>query len=192
MVFLAIRVGGIVWVMETRPGLLPLAFVFTATNLLEQALMALLCFRFLPGLRLSHRLIDRTTLREVKGYSVDAFLAMLAGRITVQTGAIVVGGFLTVAAAAHYALAARLVEVAKNFLRSATTTLTPAVSQREAAGDFEGVRRVLLDGTRWVLYLVLPIHIGLLAFGRPFFTRWVGGWEYAAWCFPAMAVLARR
>src|SRR5579883_2627297 len=187
---LAVRVGGIVWVMETRPGLLPLAFVFTATNLLEHAIMAALCFRFLPGLQLSHRLVDRVTLKRVRGYSVDAFLAMLAGRITVQTGAIVVGGFLTVAAAAHYALAARLVDMAKNLLRSATTTLTPAVSEREATGDLDGVRSVLLDGTRWVLYLVLPIHLGLLAFGRPFFARWVGGPQYAEWCFPAMAVLS--
>jgi O-antigen/teichoic acid export membrane protein len=189
LAFLALRVGGVVWVMETRPGLLPLAFVFTLTNLAEHAAATLLCFRFLPGLALSAKLIDRATLREVKGYSVDAFLAMLAGRITVQTGAVIVGGFLTVAAAAHYALAARLVELAKNLLRSATTTLTPAVSQREATGDLDGVRRVLLDATRWVLYLVLPIHLGLLAFGLPFFARWVGP-QYAEWCFPAMAVLS--
>ena len=37
--------------------------------------------------------------------------------------------------------------------------------------------------------LVLPIHLGLLAFGRPFFARWVGA-PYAEWCFPAMAVLS--
>lgn len=190
LAFLLVRVGGIVWVMETRPGLLPLAFVYTATNILEHAAAALLCFRLLPGLKLSAKLIDRETLREVKGYSVDAFLAMLAGRVTVQTGAVIVGGFLTVAAAAHYALAARLVELAKNLLRSATTTLTPAVSQREATGDLDGVRRVLLDATRGVLYLVLPIHLGLLAFGRPFFARWVGGPQYAEWCFPATAVLS--
>jgi O-antigen/teichoic acid export membrane protein len=126
----------------------------------------------------------------VKGYSVDAFLAMLAGRITVQTGAIVVGGFLTAAAAAHYAVASRLVDMAKNLLRSATTTLTPAVSEREAIGDFDGVRRVLFMGTRWVLYLVLPVHLGMLFFGRPFLTRWIGGAQYADWCFPAVAILS--
>ena len=49
--FLALRVGGIVFAMETRPGLLPLAVVFTLTNLLEHAAMAVLAFRFLPGLR---------------------------------------------------------------------------------------------------------------------------------------------
>jgi O-antigen/teichoic acid export membrane protein len=190
LVFLALRVGGIVYAIETQPGLWSLAVVFTITNLLEHAVMALLVFRFLPGLRLARRLVDRDTLHRVKGYSVDAFLAMLAGRITVQTGAIVVGGFLTVAAAAHYAIAARLVDMAKNLLRSVTTTLTPAVSEREASGDFDGVRRVLLDGTRWVLYLVLPIHLGMLFFGRPFLERWVGGSQYAEWCFPAMVILS--
>ena len=49
---------------------------------------------------------------------------------------------------------------------------------------------MLLDGTRWVLYLVLPIHLGMLSFGRPFLARWVGGPQYAEWCFPAMAVLS--
>src|SRR5262249_38329030 len=95
-----------------------------------------------------------------------------------------------VAAAAHYAVAVRLVELAKNLLRSATTTLTPAVSEREATGDLDGVRRVLLDATRWVLYLVLPIHLGLLVFGRPFLARWIGKPEYADWCFPATAILS--
>jgi O-antigen/teichoic acid export membrane protein len=190
LVCLAVRVAGIVWVMESRPGLLPLAVVFTITNLLEHGLMALLAYRYLPGLRLSHRLIDRATLKDVKGYSVDAFLAMLAGRVTLQTGAIVVGGFLTFAAAGHFAIAVRLVDMAKNLLRAATTTLTPAVSEREAAGDLDGVRRVLLTGTRAVLYLVLPVHLGLLFFGAPFLARWMGGPRFAEWCYPAMAILS--
>jgi len=126
----------------------------------------------------------------VKGYSVDAFLAMLAGRITVQTGAVVIGGFLAAASVTHYAIAARLVELAKNSLRSVTTTLTPAISEREARGDLEGIRRVLLDASRWVLYLVLPIHLGLLFFGRPFLSRWIGGPEYADRCFPTTAILS--
>jgi len=187
--FLAIRVFGIVYVMETTPGLLPLAVVYTVVNVLEHAAFAWLAFRFLPGLRIGRSLVDRSTLHRVKGYSVDAFLAMLAGRITVQTGAIVVGGFLTVAAAAHYAIAARLVELAKNLLRSVTTTLTPAVSEREAKGDRDGIRRVLLDGTRIVLYIVLPIHLGLMFFGAPFLARWIGGPQYAELCFPATAIL---
>jgi O-antigen/teichoic acid export membrane protein len=190
LAFLALRVGGIVFAMENRPGLLPLAVVFTVTNLLEHAAMAALAFRFLPGLRISAAGVTRETLRQARGYSVDAFLAMLAGRVTVQTGTIVVGAFLPMAAAGLYANAARLVELSKNLLRSVTTTLTPAVSEREARGDLDGVRRVLLGGTRWVLYLILPVHLGLLFFGRPFLARWLGGPQYADWCFPAVVILS--
>jgi O-antigen/teichoic acid export membrane protein len=49
---------------------------------------------------------------------------------------------------------------------------------------------VLLDGTRWVLYLVLPIHLGMLFFGRPFLERWIGGTQYADWCFPVVVILS--
>ena len=190
LVFLGVRVGGSVYVIETRPGLFPLAVVFTITNLLEHAVMAALSFRYLPGLRISRGLVDRATLKDVKGYSVDAFLAMLAGRITVQTAAIVVGGFMAIGAVAYYGTAMRLVEMAKNMLRAATTTLTPAVSEREARGDLDGVRRVLLVGTRWVLYLVLPIHLGLLFFGKPFIERYMKGQDFAGQSFPVLVILS--
>src|SRR5262249_17747850 len=49
LVFLGLRVGGVVYAMETRPGLWSLAVVFALTNLAEHAVMAALAFRFLPG-----------------------------------------------------------------------------------------------------------------------------------------------
>ena len=101
--------------------LLPLAVVFTLTNLLEHAAMAGLAFRFLPGLRVSAAGVTRETLRQVRGYSVDAFLAMLAGRITAQTGALVVGGFLGVVAAAHYAIATGMCVAGNASRRTAVT-----------------------------------------------------------------------
>jgi O-antigen/teichoic acid export membrane protein len=190
VVFLALRVGGVLLAMETRPGLLPLAVVYTLTNLLEHAAMAAIAFRFLPGLRISAAGVTRETLRQVRGYSVDAFLAMLAGRVTVRTGAIVVGGFVGVAAAAYYSIASKLVDMAKDLLRYATTTLTPAVSERETKGDHDGIRTVLLVGTRWVLYLVLPVHLGLLFFANPFLVAWMKDPQFAGWCFPTVAILS--
>jgi O-antigen/teichoic acid export membrane protein len=173
MVFLAIRTAGVVYVVTEHAGFLSLAVVFTAANLAEHAAMAALCFRFLPGMRLHPGLIDRATLRQVRGYSIDAFLAMLAGRVTVQTGAIVVGLFLPAGQVTIFATAARLVEYAKTLLRTVTTTLTPGVSAMEARGDDDGIRRLFLSTTRWVLYLVLPVNLGLWFFGKPFLVRWV-------------------
>lgn len=171
--FLAVRTIGVVWAMTEYGGLLPLAIVYTVVNIAEHATMGVLCFRFLPGLQFRFDLIDRATLREVRGYSVDAFLAMLAGRVTVQTGAIVAGLLLPGGQVTVFVVAARLVEYAKTLLRTITTTLTPGVSAMEARGDADGIRRLFLAGTRWVLYIVLPVNLGLWFFGRSFLIRWV-------------------
>jgi O-antigen/teichoic acid export membrane protein len=189
IVFLLLRTTGVIIAVNTGDGLLPLGVAYTVANLAEHGVMALLCFRFLPGLRFARQLVDRATLRQVRGYSADAFLAMLAGRVTVQTGAIVVGLLLPAGQVTFFVTAARLVEYAKTLLRTITTTLTPGVSALEARGDLPGIGRLLLNATRWVLYIVVPVNLGLWFFGKPFLARWVGP-EFVAGSFPAVAVLA--
>jgi O-antigen/teichoic acid export membrane protein len=190
VVFLALRVAGTVWVMETRPGLFWLGVVQVATNLAEHAVAGVLAVRALPGLRVGPGLVDRAALRTVGGYSRDAFVTMFAARVTNQTGPVVVGWRVGVVAAGWFANAFRLVETGKNALRSATATLTPAVSEREATGDLGGVRRVFLAGTRWALYVVLPVHLGILFYGRPFLHRWLGPPGYPDDCYRAAVILS--
>jgi O-antigen/teichoic acid export membrane protein len=189
IVFLALRTTAIVWTVNNTVGLLPLAVVFTVANIGEHAAFAVLAFRFLPGLRFGRSLVDRATLREVRVSSVDAFLAMLAGRITVQTGAIVVGLFLPAGAVTYFATASRLVEYAKTLLRTITATLTPGVSAMEARSDRAGIANLMTTATRWVLYLVLPVNVGLWLFGKPFLQRWVGP-EFVEGSYTAVAILA--
>jgi O-antigen/teichoic acid export membrane protein len=186
---LAARVTGMVAVVNDGGGLWPLAVVYTAVNLTEHAVMAGLCVRFLPGLRFRPSLVDRATLRDVRTYSVDAFLAMLAGRVTVQTGAILVGLMLPAGQVTFFATSARLVEYAKSLLRTITTTLTPNVAALEARGDHAAITRLFLTATRWVLYAVLPVNVGLVLFGGPFLRRWVGE-EFVAGSYPALVVLS--
>ena len=186
---LAFRTAGIVYVMRTQTGLFPLAVVYTIANVVEHVVMAGLCYRFLPGLQFSWRLVDRETFRQVRGYSTDAFLAMIAGRVTVQTGAILIGLFLPAGQVTFFVTAARLVEYAKTLLRTITATLTPGVSAMEARGDLAGIGRLVLTATRWVLYIVLPVNVGLWCFGGPFLHRWVGA-DFVGESFPAVAIMA--
>lgn len=189
LVGLGVRTGGIVWCLNHTTGLFPLAVVYTATNVLEHLAMAVVCHRTLPALRFRWRFVNRDTLGQVRGGSVDAFLAMLAGRVTLQTGAILIGLFLPGGQVTFFATAARLVEYAKSLLRTVTGTLTPGVSAMESRGDHVGIARLYLSATKWLLYSVLPIQIGLLMFGRPFLARWVGP-EFVPGSFPALAVLS--
>jgi O-antigen/teichoic acid export membrane protein len=176
-------------VLHKGGGLVELAWAITAANLAEHAALAVAAWRYLPGLRFSVALADRATFRTIRGYSLAAFLAMLAGRISFQTDALVIALFLAPQYITFFAVAARLVEYARSFLWSAITVLTPAVSAHEARGDMDAIRRVLFDSTRWALWLVLPLQTGLVLLGEPFLTLWMGPF-HAARSFPTLVILS--
>ena len=190
ILFLALRTTVTIVLMERQPSLLGLGIIFTIGNLAEHLVMALLCRAYLPRLRFAISHVDRATLKLVRGYSIDAFLAMIAGRVSVQSGVIVIGIFLSAPEITWFAIALRLVEFAKALSRSATATLTPAISSLETTGDIAAIRRVLFNATRWVLYLILPVHLGLIVFGQPFLRIWMGSSEYAERCYPVLVILS--
>ena len=174
LVALAGRTVGILLVVRHGGGLLPLALVLLAASLAEQLALLALAYRYLPGLSFHPRRVDRATLKLVRVASTDAFLAMLAGRMTTQTGSILIGFWLPAGEVTRFANGTRLVEYAKNLLRNVTSTLTPGVSALEARGDWPAIRALYLNATRWVLYAAVPIQVGLYLFGAAFLTRWLG------------------
>jgi O-antigen/teichoic acid export membrane protein len=186
--FLLARIPLLLAVFRTESPLVNMVLVLAIANVVESLVLAGLVYRWLPALKFVPRQVDRPTIRAVRGYSLDAFLAMLAGRLAFSTDGFIIGRLLNLAAIGHFAIANRLIDLAKTILRSATTTLTPAVSASEARGDFNAVRGYVIHGTRLSLYLVLPIQIGLFIFGRQFLTLWIGQ-EMSDAATPALWVL---
>jgi O-antigen/teichoic acid export membrane protein len=170
---LLFRTGVLLSVVTSGGGLIPLAAAITGCNALESLVIAVLAKRYMPELRFSIRGVDRATLKTIRGYSLDAFLAMIAGRLSFQTNAIVIGAFLPTEQIALYAIAARLLDYAKESFRTMTVGLVPAVSVLEARGDAGGIRRVLIDGTRYVFWLALPVQVGLMILGKTFLSLWM-------------------
>jgi O-antigen/teichoic acid export membrane protein len=170
---LMVRSALLFTVAVTGGSLVPLALVITACNLAEYGVLGFVAWHYMPELKFSLGLVDRSTLTTMRGYTVDAFVAMIAGRLSFQTDAIVIGAFLMEEQIAFFAIGARLVEYAKDSFRAITLGLVPAVSVLEAHGDTSAIRRVLLDGTRYVFWLVLPVQMGLMILGQSFLALWM-------------------
>ena len=170
---LLLRVPLCLGLVHGEGALLRLAWIITICTLVEHLAIAAAAWWYMPSLRFTPRQVDRQTLRTMGGYSIDAFLAMLAGRVSFQTDALVIYLFLGPASIAFFRVAHSLVEQAKNGLRAGTTVLTPAVSAWEAKSDNAAIRKLLLDGTRWVQWLIVPVQVGLLVLGRSFLGLWL-------------------
>jgi O-antigen/teichoic acid export membrane protein len=186
---LLLRTGLFLVVLWKEGGLISLAWAITASNILEHLILAAACWWYVPGLRFSFSLADRPTFRLIRGYSLEAFVAMVAGRVSFQTDALVIGIFLAPQFITYFAVAGRLLEYAKNSLRATTTVLTPAVSAFEARGETGAIRHVFLSSTRYVLWFILPVQIGLHLLGKPFLALWMGP-EYVDWSYPTLTILA--
>jgi O-antigen/teichoic acid export membrane protein len=188
--FLLARVAGVLLVLWTGNGLVALAVVFAFTTLAEHSVMLALVRRHLPGLRPAPWRAKRATLRLIRGYSLDSFLAMLAGRINFKTDAIVIGLCGQLGLIPFFDMPSRIVEYAKNLVRSATITLTPAFSALDAKKDFTAIRQLFITGCRYTLYLALPIQIALLLFGGPFLRLWLKDDVFRVQGEPVLWILA--
>ena len=56
-------------------------------------------------------------------------------------------------------------------------------------GEVEGIRSLLITGSRYMLWIVLPFQIGLVLLGKPFLTLWMGA-RYAESTYPTLVILA--
>src|SRR5262249_49724554 len=106
-IVLLLRVPAQLLAVRSSTPLLHLILTLTVFNLLESSVLAVQVYRRVPGLRFVPGQIDRATVRAVRGYSADAFLAMIAGRLAFQTDAFVIGRFINLQAITHFALANR-------------------------------------------------------------------------------------
>jgi O-antigen/teichoic acid export membrane protein len=176
---LFVRTALLVVIVWQGGGLIGLAAAITACGAVEYLGTAAAAWWYLPGLRFSLSRVRWATFQTIRGYSIDAFLIMLASRISFQTDALVINGFLAPEFITFFVIAGRLVEYAKDSLRVVTTVLTPAVSTLEVQGDYAAIRQILLNSTRYVLWLILPIQAGLLTLGRPFIAVWMKDAELA-------------
>ena len=189
-IFLFLRVGGILLIIKVGWGLVALAGVFAVTTIGEHVFIAWLVGRMLPEMRPAPWRADRVTLKLIRGYSADSFLAMLAGRVSFKTDAIVIGLAGQLDLIPFFDMPSRLVEYAKNLIRSGTMTLTPAFSALEAKGNIATIRELFLNGCRYTLYLALPIQIALLLFGGSFLELWLKDAAYRLAGQPVLWALA--
>jgi O-antigen/teichoic acid export membrane protein len=178
-----------VTVITLGGGLVALGCLITAMSTAQNLTMAWAVHRHLHDLRFSTALVDWATYREIRGYSLNAFLAALGTRISFQTDAIVIGMLLNSSAITYFAIGSKLIDYSKTLFTSVTGVLTTTFSAMDARGDNEGIRGLMIKGSRYSLWAALPVQVGLIMLGKPFLTLWMGP-LYAESSYPTLVILA--
>jgi O-antigen/teichoic acid export membrane protein len=189
IVGLLVRNGLFVGIICGGGGLVQIGVAITICSLTQNTAYAVFAHRRLPTLTFSVRYIDRATFRSIWGYSSLVFIARTAWNMGEQASPIIINLFVGPAGITYFGIARLLNSKAGDALKQMMRVVIPAVSKWEGTGDFFAVRSLLLVGTRYVLYLAMPIQLGLILLGHPFLRLWMGE-RYAVLSYPALVILA--
>src|SRR5688500_8170330 len=148
-------------------GLPELVAATTGVRILSYLAYALNAYRVFPPLRIRPWLFKRERLREVTGFSVFILIIDLANKLNYSTDTIVIGAFMGTAAVAVWAVAQRLIEIVQRITDQLNAVLFPVVVDSSTVERVDKLQKILIQGTRLSLAMVVPLATVLGLTARP-------------------------
>ena len=155
-------------------GLAELVAATTGVRILSYLAYAANAYRVFPALRIRPQFFKRERLREVTGFSVFILIIDLANKLNYSTDAIVVGVFLGTSAVAIWAVAQRVIEIVQRITDQLNAVLFPVVVDSSTVQRVDRLQKILIQGTRLSLGMVVPLATVLGLTARPLVMVWVG------------------
>lgn len=184
---LTLRTTLVIVVLELGGRLLGLAWVTFLGSLPSAVLTVYLAFKKLPFLRLDLSYWGRATTKTLLSYSAYSFMGHIADILRFQADNVVVGAFLGLSAVTHFSIAGKLDKYFKDLVSAVLYIFPSMFSRLEGAQDIEGIRKVFFLGSRISLCVAGFLAFGIIAWGKPFITRWMGAQYLDA--YPVVVVL---
>jgi len=169
-----LNAAGVVVLLAYGHGIASLALWQLVVGLMNSAFLCRAAFLIYPELRLRWRPPGRALVRKFGSYSLYLFMLAAAGRVIYYTDNVIIGAMLPISAVTLYAIGFAPTQYLGQLLASVSVTLLPVASGLAAGDNTEQLRRLLLQGTRAVMAIALPLILGLLIRGKTFIALWMG------------------
>jgi O-antigen/teichoic acid export membrane protein len=155
-------------------GLIPLVIGTTTVRLLTYLVYRRNAYRIYPPLRIRWSLFRRSRLREVTGFSVYSSVIDWANKLNYELDEVVIGAFMGSGPVAVWAVADRIISGTQRLTNQLNGVLFPVVVESDATNRTARLQRLLLEGTRLSLAMVVPIAVTLILLATPLVRAWVG------------------
>jgi len=155
-------------------GLVTLALIGFLVVLLQYGAIVIAAKRLYPHLRFGAALVDREIGRSLFGFSIYRFIWIVANQLIFYSDSVVIGIFLGAAAITPFAIAGSLINYGRTVVALVTDTFYPSAARMDAERDMEGLKKLLILGTKIALVAALPLCLGLIFLGKQFITLWMG------------------
>ena len=184
---LALRTVLVIAIMLLGYRVVGLAWVTLLAGMPSIALSVYWTREELPFLTLDSKYWRIETAKTLFSYSAFSFIAQLAYIIRFRVDSVVVAAFVGLVAVTHYSIADRLTQYFIELVTALLGVFPSVFSRLEGAQDFERLKRTFFFATKLAVSITTFFAFGLLAWGKPFITRWMGA-RYAD-AYPVLVAL---
>ncbi len=168
-------------------GLLTAAAITVGLPLVASVIRAIIALRALP-VTFSWKYVDRKAFRQMANYSGITFMIIVGSRLRFKTAALVIGTFLSSAAITYFYAGSRLVDYAGEVVSSLAQIFVPMLSQSDASGNTDRLRKIFVAGNRACAFTTFPITAVFVILGKSIIEVWVGQ-KYVAQGYPVLLIL---
>ncbi len=170
----AATVVGMIVVLLLGGGLVSLAWVTLAGDVLDRAVGCVAAHWVCPGLRIRPSQARWGQARGMLGFGGKTFVLGIAELLLDQTVALLVVFFLGPKALAVFTRPKSLMRQSVTLVRKLSNVLTPTTSSLQAMGLHQDIQKLLIRSTRYGAYIALPICLTLMVLGGPVLHVWMG------------------
>jgi len=174
LVKLAVRTLLIIIFLKNECGIISLAVITFVIDIIGYVSKYFIVRHLYQYLVFSRKLIDRSLVKPLFGYSVYTFISQIADQLRFNIDNLVITMFIGLSSVTLYSIASRLVGYFMQFMMSAIGMLAPLFSQYEASGNYDSIRDKFIFTTKISGYLSIMVGGTLIIFGKAFIQRWVG------------------
>jgi O-antigen/teichoic acid export membrane protein len=175
------------FVVYSHGSIVLMGAVTALTNLASQLLIYVAYRRFFKDINLSLHHLSKKAAKEIFEYCYSLIIWSLSMLMISGVDTTIVGYF-DFKAVGYYGIAVTLTNFVIQIQGAIFAALIPAAAVLEAKADQEKVGRLLLDSTRYGLFILICTGLPLLVFAKPILNLWVGS-EYAAQSAPLLRLL---
>ena len=169
-----LRSAGYFLVLKFGYGLIAMAEVFVATQILGYLLNFLNFRRVFPALHLSLCFVSLSTFREILSYGLKSFVANLSTLALNQSGTLMVTHYLGAAAAGFYGLPSRMLQQPVDAVSRIANVTRSRAAELSVTDNKEATIALGMYANLYSLTLLMLPAVFLLVYGYPLLLCWVG------------------
>lgn len=169
----ALRSAGYFIVLQLGYGLLPMAEIYVAAQLLGYGLNFRNFRKVFPQLRLGPSYVSRAMFGDILRYGLKSFVANASTLVLAQSGTLTVGHYLGEASVGYFGLPSRMLQQAADIVSRIGMVTRSSAAELTATAKRAETIALGVYANRYSLTLFLPLAAFLLVYGRPLLQRWV-------------------